>query len=274
MAILQSRITELKETLGNRDAASGGVTASVTSASGIASLQEAAGKLSRDAEKTSYRAFEQIVYLCIELIRQFYSAQRSFRITGPQGQTAYVQFDNHALAPRGPLDAPQFDIEVTAQRENPYTKESYNELALQLFQLGAFQPQLADQVLVMLDLMDFKGKDRVRQRVSQNSQLLQALTALTAQVQTLQAAVGAGDAPGAEPDADDAHDESEEADALERASDAQNATADADAAPARRPAKGKRGRVSQSSVLQGEAKPEHPFVRAARQTAANATRPR
>ena len=55
----------------------------------------------------------------------------------------------------------------------------------------------------MLDLMDFKGKDRVRQRVSQNSQLLQALTALTAQVQTLQAAVGAGDAPGAEPDADD-----------------------------------------------------------------------
>ena len=105
MTILQSRITELKETLGNRDAASGGVTASVTSASGIASLQEAAGKLSRDAEKTSYRAFEQIVYLCIELIRQFYSAQRSFRITGPQGQTAYVQFDNHALAPRGPLDA-------------------------------------------------------------------------------------------------------------------------------------------------------------------------
>ncbi len=274
MTILQSRITELKETLGNRDAASGGVTASVTSASGIASLQEAAGKLSRDAEKTSYRAFEQIVYLCIELIRQFYSAQRSFRITGPQGQTQYVQFDNHALAPRGPLDAPQFDIEVTAQRENPYTKESYNELALQLFQLGAFQPQLADQVLVMLDLMDFKGKDRVRQRVSQNSQLLQALTALTAQVQTLQAAVGAGDAPGAEPDADDAHDESEEADALERASDAQNATADADEAPARRPVKGKRGRVAKSSVLQGEAKTEHPFVRAARQTAANATRPR
>ena len=258
------------------------MTASVTSASGIASLQEAAGKLSRDAEKTSYRAFEQIVYLCIELIRQFYSAQRSFRITGPQGQTKYVQFDNHALAPRQALDAPQFDIEVTAQRENPYTKESYNELALQLFQLGAFQPELSDQVLVMLDLMDFKGKDRVRQRVSQNSQLLQALTALTAQVQALQAAVGAGagagDASGGAANAEDADaDTDADADADDAAdadADAADATADADATPARRPAKGKRGRVARSSVLQGEAKPEHPFVRAARQTAANATRPR
>ena len=239
-------------------------------------------KLSRDAEKTSYRAFEQIVYLCIELIRQFYSAQRSFRITGPQGQTQYVQFDNHALAPRGPLDAPQFDIEVTAQRENPYTKESYNELALQLFQLGAFQPQLADQVLVMLDLMDFKGKDRVRQRVSQNSQLLQALTALTAQVRALQAAVdaGAGDASGGAANAEDADADTGDADADDAtdadadAADAADATADADEAPARRPVKGKRGRVAKSSVLQGEAKPEHPFVRAARQTAANATRPR
>ena len=98
----------------------------------------------------------------------------------------------------------------------------------------------------------------MRQRVSQNSQLLQALTALTAQVQALQAAVGAGDA---EPAADAA----DAADAAEGASDA---------APARRPVKGGRGRISKSSVLQGEAKPEHPFVRAARQTAANATRPR
>ena len=109
--------------------------------------------------------------------------------------------------------------------------------------------------------MDFKGKDRVRQRVSQNSQLLQALTALTAQVQALQAAVAA---PDAEPAAN-AADAADAADAAEGASDA---------APARRPVKGGRGRISKSSVLQGEAKPEHPFVRAARQTAANATRPR
>lgn len=231
MTILQSRITELKETLGNRDAASGGVTASVTSASGIASLQEAAGKLSRDAEKTSYRAFSQIVYLCIELIRQFYTSERSFRITGAQGQAAFVRYDNRVLAQGGTPDAPQFDIEVTAQRENPYTKESYNELALQLFQIGAFQPQLADQVLVMLDLMDFKGKDRICQRIRQNSQLMQQLALLQQQQQLQQAA----------PDT--------------------TAT---------------RGlfRRRQRSPLRGEGKQEHPFVRAARQKAANATRPR
>lgn len=233
MTILQSRITELKETLGNRDAASGGVTSSVTSASGIASLQEAAGKLSRDAEKTSYRAFEQIVYLCIELIRQFYPADRAFRITGALGQPQFLRFDATALRAPDQQQPAQFDIEVTAQRENPYTKESYNELALQLFKVGAFNPQLADQVLVMLDLMDFKGKDQVRQQISRNSQLHRALSLMTRQAAGLQR--GGGAAPAAP------------------------------AAPG-----GKGG----SSVLKAAKKPEHPFVRRAREKANNASRPR
>ena len=171
MTVLQSRITELKETLGNRDSGSGGVTASVTSAAGIASLQEAAGKLSRDAEKTSYRAYSQVVYLCLELIRQFYSVERSFRITGPMGEPSFVRFDNRQLS--DPMASPRFDIEVAAQRESPYTKERYNELALQLFQLGALNPGAAQQTMLMLELMDFKGKDQLQRRISQNAQQLQ-----------------------------------------------------------------------------------------------------
>lgn len=175
-SVLQGRITELKETLGNRDAASGGVTASVTSAAGIASLQEAAGKLSRDAEKASYRAFEQIVYLCIELIRQFYDVPRSFRITGQNGQQQFVQYSNAGITEQQTmmgLRKPEFDIDVEAQKENPYTKESYNELAIQLYQLGVFNPEMANQALMMLDIMDFKGKDALIDKVQQQNQFLQ-----------------------------------------------------------------------------------------------------
>ena len=175
-SVLQGRITELKETLGNRDAASGGVTASVTSAAGIASLQEAAGKLSRDAEKASYRAFEQIVYLCIELIRQFYKLPRSFRITGQNGQQQFVQYSNAGITAQQTmmgLRKPEFDIDVEAQKENPYTKESYNELAIQLYQLGVFNPEMANQALMMLDIMDFKGKDALIAKVQQQNQFLQ-----------------------------------------------------------------------------------------------------
>ena len=122
--ILDSRINEIKETLGNRDAATGGVTASVTSAAGIASLQEAAGKLSRDAEKAGYRVFERIVYLCIELIRQFYDVARSFRITGEAGEMAFTSYSNAGIAPQSQafggtlgMRTPRFDIDVQAQKE-------------------------------------------------------------------------------------------------------------------------------------------------------------
>lgn len=209
--ILDSRINEIKETLGNRDAATGGVTASVTSAAGIASLQEAAGKLSRDAEKAGYRVFERIVYLCIELIRQFYDVARSFRITGEAGEMAFTSYSNAGIAPQRQafggtlgLRTPRFDIDVQAQKENPYTKESYNELAVQLFSMGAFRPDMAEQTLMMLDLMDFKGKETLTQKVQQQSQMAQMLEQAMAILQGQaasgmlggQAAAGGVDASG------------------------------------------------------------------------------
>lgn len=203
--VLQGRIQELKETLGNRDASSGGVTASVTSAAGIASLQEAAGKLSRDAEKASYRAFEQIVYLCIELIRQFYTVPRNFRITGKNGEQQFVQYGNAGIAPQQTmmgLRKPEFDIDVQAQKENPYTKESYNELAVQLYQMGVFNPEMANQALMMLDIMDFKGKDALIPKIQQQNQFMQVVqqAMMVMQQQAMQQGMAPAVAPGAEPE--------------------------------------------------------------------------
>ena len=201
--VLDSRITELKETLGNRDASTGGVTASVTSAAGIASLQEAAGKLSRDAEKASYRVFEQLVYMVIELIRQFYDTPRTFRITGEAGQQEFTQYDNTGIKAQSQgmdfgMDmgsrVPQFDLDVQAQKENPYTKESYNELAVQLYQMGVFNPEMANQALMMLDLMEFKGKEELVQKIQQQNQFMQMVQQAMMILQ--QKALAPGMAPG------------------------------------------------------------------------------
>ena len=50
-----------------------------------------------------------------------------------------------------------------------------NELAMQFFQLGFFNPQMTDQTLMCLDMMQFEGKDGIMQKVAQNGQMFQML---------------------------------------------------------------------------------------------------
>jgi len=70
---------------------------------------------------------------------------------------------------------PVFDIKVSAQKKNVYTKVTQNELALQFFQLGFFNPQMTDQTLMCLDMMEFDGKDGIMQKVAQNGTMFQKL---------------------------------------------------------------------------------------------------
>ena len=181
---LNGTIQELRETSGNTETATGSTQAGVTAASAIAALQEASGKGSRDATATSYRAYGRIINLCIELIRQFYDLPRQFRITGDLGEEQFVSYSNRGLQPQYQgndfgMDMgyrlPVFDIRVSPQKRNSYTKMSQNELALQFFQMGFFNPQLSDQALLCLDIMDFDGKDQIMQKVSENGTMLQMM---------------------------------------------------------------------------------------------------
>ena len=70
-----------------------------------------------------------------------------------------LQDQGTAFGQDGGFRLPVFDIKVTAQKKNVYTKVSQNELALQFFQLGFFNPQMTDQTLMCLEMMDFDGKD-------------------------------------------------------------------------------------------------------------------
>ena len=176
-------IQELRETSGNTETATGSTSSGVTAASAIAALQEASGKGSRDSSLSAYRAYTELVNLSIELIRQFYDMPRKFRIVGQYGMQQYITYDNSGLKPQVQLSMvegmgdrlPVFDIKVSAQKKNVYTKVSQNELALQFFQMGFFNPQLTDQALMCLDMMEFDGKDGVMQKVSQSGTMFQKL---------------------------------------------------------------------------------------------------
>ena len=81
---------------------------------------------------------------------------------------------------------PVFDIRVEAQKESAYSQLSQNELALQFYGNGMFNPQYADQALVALDMMEFTGKQQVVQKVQRNGGMYQQM--LLMQQQMLQMA--------------------------------------------------------------------------------------
>lgn len=184
ISMVESKILELKETTGNRDVSNGGTTSGVTAASAIAAMQEAGSKLSRDANKASFRVYRKIVYMVIELIRQFYSLQRCFRIQGNAGQEEFIEYSNARIKPQSngsgmgvaeTFRLPMFDIEVAVQKQSAYSKLSQNELAIQFFNAGFFNPQLADQALACLEIMDFDRKQFVIGKVQTNQTLYQQL---------------------------------------------------------------------------------------------------
>ena len=166
LAMLDRVIAELRETSGNTETSTGTTNSGVTAASAIAALQEASGKGSRDSAMSGYRAYADLVELVIELVRQFYDLPRQFRIVGEDGTETFTAYSNAALKPRsaggGLYRLPVFDIRVVPQKRSAYTKMANNDLALQLFSLGFFRADMADQALRCLTVMDFDGKDALR----------------------------------------------------------------------------------------------------------------
>lgn len=195
ITVLRENVDELKEVTGNRDVSTGGTTGGVTSASGLAAQMEAGSKLSRDANKGSYRAYRKMCLMVIELIRQFYDMPRKFRIMGENGVARYVSYQNTGLQLQPQADEfgqdmgfrkPLFDLEVVASKQSAYSRMSQNDLALQFYNAGFFNPQLADQALACLDMMDFDRKHFVMQKIAENGTMFQML--MQAQQQVVQLA--------------------------------------------------------------------------------------
>ncbi len=98
------------------------------------------------------------------------------------------------------LRHPVFDLEINAQKRNPFSREAQNQLALELFRMGAFNPQMADASLCALSLMDFEGIEEVRERVEQGQTLLSQVQQLQQQLMQMQAMMqGGAPVPGGAP---------------------------------------------------------------------------
>ena len=120
--------------------------------------------------------------MVIERIRQFYDMPRTFRITGQTGEESFVPYSNEGLMPQ-PLGnvmgtdmgyrLPEFDIRIEVQKKNAYTRTAQNDLALQFFQMGFFNPALAPQALACLQMMDFDGKTEMEMMIRQNAMMQQ-----------------------------------------------------------------------------------------------------
>lgn len=197
---------EMKETTGCNDA-SNGHSAGVTSGSAIAALQEAGGKISRDGCKTSYSAYKQVIKMVLELVRQFYTQPRIFRITGDDNTNEYIAFDNKQITNKeiveydeegNPLTftdgngdiltrMPDFDIVVKAQKASPFATAANNEMMMTLYKMGAFAAENADAALIMFEGMSFEGKDKIVEQVKNNKQLLNALQDMQGKMQMMEA---------------------------------------------------------------------------------------
>ena len=188
-----NKIEELKETSGNRDFSQGTTSGGVTAASAIAALQEAGSKLSRDMIRAAHNAFTEECYLVIELIRQFYTEPREFRIDDGKGGYEFVDYDNANIAAETSADGilkskPIFDLQVTAEKKSPFSRAAQNEMAKELYSMGLFNPEVAEPALVCLDMMDFEGKDEIKKKVQDNSMLMGRIQQMIGAIQAFDAA--------------------------------------------------------------------------------------
>ena len=120
----------------------------------------------------SYRTHVKINSMCIELIRQFYDETRSFRITGQMpGSYQFIDMNNAGIKEQEvgqtsdglPLfRKPIFDLKIKAQKKNPFSRMEQNERAKELYGLGFFNPERAQEALGALEMMEFEGIDKVK----------------------------------------------------------------------------------------------------------------
>lgn len=210
--IRENKILEMKELSGNRDFNQGGTSGGVTAFGAIAALQEAGNKTTRDLVKSNYRSFKKLVTLVVELIREFYSEDRQFRIIGEDNNPEYVTFNNQSMInqitnmdeaylvdemgnqiPNPEWEPeyrkPVYDIEIIAQKENPFNTISHNQMMLDLFERGVFNPEAAIPATLLLENMIFDGKEKLLLKVKENGEMFNQMIQMQQQMMQMNEAL-------------------------------------------------------------------------------------
>ena len=168
----QNKIEELKEIAGNRDFQQGQVTGGVTAYSAIAALQQAGEKLSRDMISEGYNAYKEVIFLCIELMRQFYDQPRAYRIDHQNGEREYIRFSNNRWRETSKTRPVEFDVAVSAEKNNPYNRVAQNQTLTDLWKMGVFQPEMAESAKLLLEGMYLDGKEKILEGITKLAELM------------------------------------------------------------------------------------------------------
>lgn len=178
--VINNKITELKETSGNRDVTTGGAENGIVAAAAINALQESGSKMTNDMIASSYRAFCKVCTIIVELIRQFYTAPRCFRIISPNnGQSyEYLTYDSSEINGLKGICAdasyekqrlPAFDISISAEKGVKSRREEQNAMAKELYEMGVFKPENRESAELLLAMMEFEGRDELLARISEQN---------------------------------------------------------------------------------------------------------
>lgn len=175
--VINNKITELKETSGNRDVTAGGTEGGVTAAVAINALQISGSKMTADMIASSYRSFCKVCTIMVELIRQFYTVPRCFRIVNPNGgsrKSEYLTYDNTSInGVEGITDdggtkygrLPAFDISIAAEKSVSSKREEQNDIAKELYEMGVFAPENREAAKLLVSMMDFEGRDALLEKL-------------------------------------------------------------------------------------------------------------
>ena len=124
-------------------------------------------------------------------MRQFYDAARTFRITNEMPYE-YAQIGVNELGDQVTgVDSlgndlfrrPVFDIKIKAQKKNPFSRAEQNERAKELYSLGFFSPDRAQESMIALDMMDFEGIDKIKSQVNEGATLYNVVQQQSDQLQ-------------------------------------------------------------------------------------------
>ena len=129
-----------------------------------------------------------------------------FCITAPDaaGEYVFANLDNSLIrdqllgedADGTPLyRKPVFDLRIRAQKKNPFSRMEQNELAKELYRLGFFSPDRAQEALAAMDLMEFEGADRVREKIAEGETLMSVCRKLREENEALKAEAAGGRLP-------------------------------------------------------------------------------
>lgn len=179
LTVRDSKIKEMREVTSNRDV-NHGTSESLTSGVAIAALQEAGSKVTRDIITNSFNAYESVVRLVIELIRQFYSDERCFRITEPNGDGyRYLNYSAKGLREEKITIGndifyrlPIFDIEVKAKTTSVFSRLAQNETIINLYKLGFFKSENNAESISALSSMELEGKKQILESLRNNKNSL------------------------------------------------------------------------------------------------------